>query len=71
MLFYFTYIDALPECMSVRPHVCGALRSLASQIVSNHHVVAGNGTWVLLEEQLVLLSTEPSLQPLAQNFKVD
>jgi hypothetical protein len=33
------------------------------QMVVSHHVVAGNWTQDLLEEQSVLLTAEPSLQP--------
>jgi hypothetical protein len=38
------------------------------QMVVSHHVVAGNGTQDPLEEQPVLLTVEPSLQPLPKKF---
>jgi hypothetical protein len=37
---------------------------LELQLVGNHQVGARNRTQVLLEEQPVLLTAEPSLQPL-------
>lgn len=61
-------MHALPERMSLCPHVCSALRSLELQIVLNHHV----WEWNLdsLEEQPVLLNSEPSLQPIASSFNL-
>jgi hypothetical protein len=37
-------------------------------MVVSHHVVAGNRTQDLFEEQSVLLTTEPSLQPQERKF---
>lgn len=76
LLFYFMHTHVLSACILVHHHLCARCPwrpedGIGSPQLDVHmvvvHVVSPSGCWVLipgpLQEQQMLLSTEPSLQP--------
>lgn len=71
-MYVFTFIlhGVLPTCMDMYQSVSlvlgedkRALGPLELELALSHHVSAGVEIWSTVDEQPVLLTTEPSLQP--------